>query len=1241
MNATGFSRNQAPYAPRRDTFRARKCSPGFKFENILLRAAVAAGFFASLTAALAAEPLTSLRDLYSLNRSEALESRPFRFRGLVLCYDSEWNQLFVRDDHDTVYFDPNRFTNSVTPGQRIEITASSTWLQNQAALTNLSLTVVGESTLPTPRKVDFSQLASANGEWIQTEARVRVAETSKGKLGLLLQASEHECLAYVMGPLPKIDSLTLIGSTISLKGILTSTAQDGKSVATIIVPGISQIKVLERATVSPRSLPVISIEALLTRSLGPWTNDPVRVQGTVLTAKPAEQLVLKDPTGTLRAQVIQGGALDHDTRVNVWGYLRLLPDETVLEDAFYEIAPVDAAQAARNTFQSTTNTNAPHLPITRITTISKLTSKESAQGYPVQLHGVITYADPQWRAGFIQDNSGAIYFPLTQTNIKAGDWVELSGQTAPGTFAPVISNTSLRALTRTNFPTAIKADLQDVADGHLDARWVELEGLVQRVDTEPGHIRLSLISHQGRFHAVVPSSEPFTNHLVDARVRLRGVCGAELNSRNQLSGILLHIPSVQRIKIQEPPPEDPFSIPARPVAAVATFDPDLQAGHRLKLAGTIIFVVPGQAVFLQDPTGGIRLRTADTEAFSIGTAVEVLGFPILGDFAPQLDEIVLHPLGPAPLPTPTKTTAEQILIHGTNDAALVQLEAQLLQEPANSARPQLILRDGSVIFTAQLQNRAVIERVLRFRAGSLLRLTGICAIQGNDRHEPQTFRLLVAQPSGVQLLHAPSSLTWRHLAFGAAGLAFAAMFILAWIASLRRQVRSRTEALAYERHLLTVLFDNLPDAVYFKDRQSRFVRFSKSFGRLFNVPDLQSIHGKTDFDFFTEEHARAAFDDEQEIISTGAPIVGKIEKETHLDGRVTWALTSKMPWRNDHGQIIGTFGVSKDVTPIKEAELKLEDLHKQLLQTSRQAGMAEVATSILHNVGNVLNSVNVSTSLLLERASNCKTADLSRVAALLKQHSADLGAFLTSDSKGAQVPLYLEQLAAYLAREQDGFVAELSSLAKNIDHVKTIIAMQQSYAKVAGVFEIVHPAELIEDALRCNSGALTRHQVEIVRHYDPQVPAITTDKHKVLQILVNIVRNAKYACDDSQRPDKQITVVVGLGHGCVNISVTDNGIGIPEENLTRIFNLGFSTRREGHGFGLHSSALAAQDLGGSLVASSPGPGQGATFTLELPLSQRPEAGPTVNALPEPRSSPNVTGAEHAPCEPQPSEPCLV
>jgi PAS domain S-box-containing protein len=413
------------------------------------------------------------------------------------------------------------------------------------------------------------------------------------------------------------------------------------------------------------------------------------------------------------------------------------------------------------------------------------------------------------------------------------------------------------------------------------------------------------------------------------------------------------------------------------------------------------------------------------------------------------------------------------------------------------------------------------------------------------------------------------------------------------------ELKRAESELNQERRLLCALMEKSNDCIYFKDAQSRFIRCSAKFAKLFNVQSPNDLIGRSDADFFAPEHAGVAFADEQNIIRGGKAVLGKMEKETWPDGHVTWALTSKWPLWNETGETIGTFGISKDVTAMKETEAQLERVHKQLLDASLQAGMAEVATSVLHNVGNVLNSINVSTSLIADTLGNSKVANLARAVALMRAHEADLGNFLAQDPKGKQVLDYLGNLAANLQQEREDSLREVSGLVNNVNHIKEIVAMQQGYVKAMGVAELVKVTDLVADALHLNEGAMNRHHIKVAREF-AAVPPILAEKHKVLQILVNLIRNAKSACGESDRPEKLMTLRITGDENAVQISVSDNGVGIPPENLTRIFNHGFTTRKDGHGFGLHNSAIAAKEMGGSLAVFSAGAGQGATFTLELP-----------------------------------------
>lgn len=277
---------------------------------------------------------------------------------------------------------------------------------------------------------------------------------------------------------------------------------------------------------------------------------------------------------------------------------------------------------------------------------------------------------------------------------------------------------------------------------------------------------------------------------------------------------------------------------------------------------------------------------------------------------------------------------------------------------------------------------------------------------------------------------------------------------------------------------------------------------------------------------------------------------------------------------------------------------ELQAAQAELLGTARRAGMAEIASNVLHNVGNILNSVNVSTNLIGSKVRGSRAHGLSLAVALMEDNAADLGRFLTVDEKGKRLPGYLSTLAKTLEAERADMLEELGHLSRSIDHIKDVVATQQSYAGTSSLYQPARICDLVEDALRINGDALTR-QVTVVKEFEP-VPEALLDRTRVMQILVNLISNARHAMH-AAGASALLTLQVQASGGLLRICVRDEGEGVPTENLTRIFAHGFTTRKGGHGFGLHSCALAAQQMGGTLTAASEGTGRGATFTLELPI----------------------------------------
>jgi C4-dicarboxylate-specific signal transduction histidine kinase len=304
----------------------------------------------------------------------------------------------------------------------------------------------------------------------------------------------------------------------------------------------------------------------------------------------------------------------------------------------------------------------------------------------------------------------------------------------------------------------------------------------------------------------------------------------------------------------------------------------------------------------------------------------------------------------------------------------------------------------------------------------------------------------------------------------------------------------------------------------------------------------------------------------------------------------------------EHRVVERTRELREQIEAKDRAHADLAAAQQRLIELSRQAGMAEIATGVLHNVGNVLNSVNVSASVVAGKVRESRVDHLAGAIQMLEQNAGNLDQFLDADPKGRRVLPYLAKLSGHFRSERESLLMELEALSSHVGHIKQIVATQQSYAKVSGLVENIELADMVDDALRIVEPDLVRHGIRVERDFFP-LPAIAVEKHKILQILLNLLRNAKQAIgEEPGTHDGVIRVHIRrLEDSRVSLAVEDNGVGLPPENLTVIFRHGFTTRADGHGFGLHSCALAAAQMGGSLRAESPGPGRGATFILELPL----------------------------------------
>ena len=410
------------------------------------------------------------------------------------------------------------------------------------------------------------------------------------------------------------------------------------------------------------------------------------------------------------------------------------------------------------------------------------------------------------------------------------------------------------------------------------------------------------------------------------------------------------------------------------------------------------------------------------------------------------------------------------------------------------------------------------------------------------------------------------------------------------------ELESARDELAASRYYVDNILRSMADSLLVINADMTIGAVNPSLLNLLGYQEKELI-GESPGLIFGEEFAQGAII--ENLLLQGS--VSGVESSflTHEGRKIPISVSGSM-MQNQQGQFQGLVCVAQDITERKRMEEEKLQLHEQLLDTSRQLGMAEVAAGVLHNVGNVLNSINVSIGVITDLLKHSMVGDVGRISELLEKHREDLGTYLSQNPKGKQVPGYLEKLSGQLIEEKRVALLELERLRENAGHAQQCVAAQQDLAKPTGITEPVSLAELVDEALAVNQDVLETATIEVLREFQ-EVPQVIVDKHQVLQILVDVIRNACQAMESGIR--KQLIVRVKLIMGppdSICLEVQDTGKGISPHHLTKIFGQGFSAKYGGRGLSLHRGALMAKNMGGALRAQSEGEGQGAIFFLDLP-----------------------------------------
>jgi signal transduction histidine kinase/DNA-binding response OmpR family regulator len=827
----------------------------------------------------------------------------------------------------------------------------------------------------------------------------------------------------------------------------------------------------------------------------------------------------------------------------------------VLLVSIWPITSVDAAE--------------PILPaLTRAIEIRRMSIADAKLGYPVRLKGVVTYYDPEEPDLFVQDATAGIWVNLEivkpNVPVKAGDLVEVEGITEAPDFAPQVGNPHFVVLGQAPLPLARPVSFQSMASTKEDSQRVEVEGIIHRVWKKGHRLLLDLAIEGGHVTGRIPFfTRAIPTALVGASIRLRGTCGAEFNSRNQLTGIFVNVPHESEMKILEPALSDPFLTPESAITDVLRFNATGGLNQRIKVRGVVTLYLQARAIFIEDDGIALYVKTEQASPELVpGDQVEIVGFPWVGVYAPEIQDAIFRRTGKVAVPMAVPLAAKDAL-HGdfereilfrSHNAELISVKGRLTGSSFSPHDQVLLLQDGNIVFEARLEAAEVPDGFVKLVAGSQIEVTGICTIEVDENHVPHMFRIRLRSPGDVVVLQLPPSWNLRRMIELAGMLFLAILGALGWAGMLRKRVREATE-------VIRTTLESTADGILVADSRGKIVACNRKLGEMWKIPKeiLAARDSKRVVDSVVSQ-----LSDPQKFLSR---MEQKFANSPAISDDVVEFKDNRVFERHSEPQIllgksIGRVWSFHDITERRESERNLRAA-KEAAESASLAKSTFLAT-MSHEIRTPMNGILGMTELVLDTE-------------------------LTTEQRES---LGLVRLSA----------ESLLSIINDILDFSKIEAGKLEIEAIPFDFR-----ESLGETMKSLSVRAHQKGLELIYDVQPDVPeALLGDPGRIRQVLVNLVGNAIKFTESGE----VFVEVEEESHddniSCLHIMVKDTGVGIPPDAQEKIFEAfsqadgSMARKYGGTGLGLTISTRLVTLMGGGIWVESQ-VAQGSTFHFTLRL----------------------------------------